>query len=212
MKDEFPERPHTLPVMKAGGRTVLSIGAVFLGTAILLLSGCAATSSSSRMPPAASSSAPPESRSSTPTASPPLSEGSVEVLDTVTGPPPDYADFSLPGGHSPVPLAFTDPDDVGVLWISTWGSSTCPSIPATYSVAAPGNLIVTLETDRRWPAPSSDTEHPQSTPPPDSHPCTDDNSLTSTAIALPDDVDSSFGITIQEMTTVTIPVRPFASH
>jgi hypothetical protein len=136
----------------------------------------------------------------------------VEVLDTVTGPPPDYADFSLPAGHSPVPLAFTDPDDAGVLWISTWGSSTCPSIPATYSVAAPGNLILTLEIGHRWPVPGLDTDHSETPPDSDSHPCTDDNSLTSTAIALPDDVDTSLGVTLREMSTVSIPVRPDASH
>jgi hypothetical protein len=87
MKDELLELSHTLSVMRAG-KTVLSTGAVYLGTAMLLLSGCAATSSSSTTPPAESSSAPPASHSSTPTGPAPLSEGSVEVLDTVAGPPP----------------------------------------------------------------------------------------------------------------------------
>jgi hypothetical protein len=159
-----------------------------VGIAVLLtLSGCAATATGG----AATSSSP----TGAPSPVPP--ESTVYVLETVVGLPPAYTDFSLPPGHAPVPLAFTDPHDDGVLWITVWGSSTCPTLPVTYSVSSRRALTVTLGSiyTNTIPAP-----HGQ-------YACTDDLSPTSTAITVPDDVDTST-VTLRELSTITIPVHP----
>lgn len=160
-----------------------------VGIAILLLSGCAAM--------ATGTTARSSSSTGEPSPSPSENENEVDVLETVDGLPPDYTDFSLPPGHSPVPLAFTDPDDDGVLWITVWGSSSCPSVPVTYSVSAHRALTVTLGSiyTNTLPAPH------------DGYPCTDDLKPTSTAITIPDNVDTS-SVTLRELNTITIPVRP----
>ncbi len=156
--------------------------------AMLLLSGCTATA-------ATAPSAPPSPRSTLP--SYPPSEGPVTVLDTVVGFPPGITEDPLPPAHFPVPLVFTDPDDAGVLWISTRGSSTCPEIPATYSTSPRGPLTISVEPDHERVIPKSKWVL-----------CTDDLALTSTAIKVPEGVDDPTEVVIRETTDTNVPVRP----
>ncbi len=161
---------------------------VLAGTAIAALAGCTATT------PADRTSAP-----AAPSGLPVPSEGPVTVRDTVVGLPPGITESPLPPEHSPVPMAFTDPDDARVLWISSWGSSSCPSIPIDYSIPAQGRLTLTLEPDYSKAVTS------------DGHAlCTADHALTSTSITLPDTVEIPADVTLQEYEIVTIPVRPDA--
>lgn len=162
---------------------------VLAGTAIAALAGC-----TSATPPSAADRTP---APASPSASPVPSESPVTVLETVAGLPPGITESPLPPEHSPVPLAFTDPVDARVLWISSWGSSSCPTIPTAYSLSADGALTLTVEPDHSKAVIS------------DGHAvCTADLALVSTSITLPDNVEIPADVTLQEYEVVTIPVRP----
>jgi len=136
----------------------------------------------------------------------------VTVISTLRGVPDAFEDFA---GYPPADdttwehaaWVYADPADPHILTIMTHGSSSCPSVPDTFSTAPDSALAITIETDLS-----------RSTPSEWGPMCTADDSVWTTVIELPADVVIPSEITLSGSTAVaeggkeawvtTIPVRP----
>ena len=122
---------------------------------------------------------------------------------TTSGPPPSIQDAVLEAGvtGSGLPEGVTPPDDGGsagagwapddgLLYVVTFGSSTCPVVAEPEATLSGDTLVVTA-------APTSDG------------PCTMDLVPTTSVVGVPDDVDASAPVTVDlgDLGVVTVEPR-----